>query len=204
MDQTSTYSGGMFSAPPAESTMISQTIRSRIAAIDVVRGFIMLIMLFDHVRESLFAHVAITDPLTLDNTEPFLFATRLAAHFCAPLFVFLSGLGAWLYAHPAAGSRDPTGFLIKRGLLLVVLELLVVNTAWYGELPPSKLYLQVIWITGLAMIVLGLVHRLPIKLLLAVGVVIAAGHNTLSGVHFAPGSAAQAIWTVLMQRGDRK
>jgi uncharacterized membrane protein len=127
--------------------------------------------------------------------------TRLAAHFCAPLFVFLSGLGAWLYAHPAAGSRDPTGFLLKRGLLLVVLELLVVNTAWYGEIPPSKLYLQVIWITGWAMIVLGLIHKLPMKVLLVAGAVIVAGHNTLSGVRFEPGTIANAIWTVLMQRG---
>lgn len=201
MDQTSNYSSSVFTTPAAATSMSARTIRSRIAAIDVVRGFIMLIMLFDHVRESLFAHVAITDPQTITNTEPLLLMTRLAAHFCAPLFVFLSGLGAWLYAHPAAGARDPTGFLLKRGLLLVVLELLVVNTAWYGEIPPSKLYLQVIWITGLAMIVLGLVHKLPTKVLLVVGAVIVAGHNTLSGLHFEPGTVANSIWTVLMQRG---
>ena len=205
MDHSTTYNSTMIGkaagSPSMATTMTAQTIRSRIAAIDVVRGLIMLIMLFDHVRESLYAHVPITDPLTVSSTEPLLLIARTAAHFCAPLFVFLTGLGAWLYAHPAAGPRDATGFLLKRGLLLVFLELVVVNTAWYGEVPPSKLYLQVIWITGLAMIVLGLVHKLPMKVLLAVGLAIVVGHNALAWVQFDQGTAAYAVWTVLMKRG---
>jgi len=44
------------------------------------------------------------------------------------------------------------GFLLKRGLLLVVLELTVVNFAWSGEFPPTVLWLQVIWAIGLSMI----------------------------------------------------
>ena len=175
--------------------------RVRITGIDVLRGLVMLIMLFDHVREAIYLHVPLTDPLTLEATEPLLLFTRTAAHFCAPIFVFLTGLGAWLYANPAAGPRDATGYLVKRGLLLVFLELVVVNFAWSGGLPPPTLYLQVIWITGLAMIVLGLVHRLPVKLLLAVGVLIVGGHNLLSGVQFAPGSGAAQAWTLLMKRG---
>jgi uncharacterized membrane protein len=174
--------------------------RRRIAAIDVLRGLIMLIMLFDHVREAIYQHVALTDPLSVTSTEPMLYFTRVAAHFCAPLFVFLSGLSAWLYAHPASGPRDATGFLVKRGLLLVVLELVLVNTAWYG-LPPPALYLQVIWITGLAMVTLGLVHRLPHKLLLTAGLVIVCGHNALAWIRFEPGSAAYSAWTLLLHRG---
>lgn len=176
------------------------SVRTRIATIDVMRGLIMLIMLFDHVREAIYLHVALGDPLSVTSIQPMLFFTRVAAHFCAPLFVFLSGLSAWLYAHPASGQRDATGFLMKRGLLLVFLELTVVNCAWSG-LPPPALYLQVIWVTGLAMIVLGLVHRLPMKLLLTAGLVIVCGHNALSWIHFAPGSAAGSAWTLLMHRG---
>jgi uncharacterized membrane protein len=175
--------------------------RVRITGIDVLRGLVMLIMLFDHVREAIYLHVPLTDPLTLETTEPLLLFTRTAAHFCAPIFVSLTGLGAWLYANPAAGPRDATGYLVKRGLLLVFLELVVVNFAWSGGLPPPTLYLQVIWITGLAMIVLGLVHRLPMKLLLAVGMLIVCGHNLLAGVQFAPGSGATQVWTLLMKRG---
>ncbi|HWW71554.1 MAG TPA: heparan-alpha-glucosaminide N-acetyltransferase domain-containing protein [Duganella sp.] len=198
MDQTSVYNSGF--AARVSAIPAAKAVRARIAAIDVVRGLIMFIMLFDHVRESIYAHVPLTDPLTVADTEPMLLITRMAAHFCAPLFVFLTGLGAWLYAHPASGPRDATGFLLKRGLFLVLLELVVVNTAWYGELPPSRLYLQVIWITGLAMIVLGLMHKLPMKVLLTVGLVIVAGHNTLGSVRFEQGTVAHAAWTLLMQR----
>ncbi|RJG21009.1 DUF1624 domain-containing protein [Massilia cavernae] len=165
-----------------------------------MRGLIMLIMLFDHVREAIYLHVPLTDPLSATATEPMLFFTRIAAHFCAPMFVFLSGLSAWLYAHPAAGPRDATGFLVKRGLLLVFLELIFVNSAWSG-LPPPALYLQVIWITGLAMITLGLMHRLPMKVLLTVGLLIVCGHNALAWIQFEPGTAAYSAWTLLLHRG---
>lgn len=185
------------SSPPLSAAAV----RSRIAVIDVLRGLVMLIMLFDHVRETIYLHMQVTDPMTVDSTEPMMFFTRLAAHFCAPLFVFLTGLSAWLYAHPAAGPRSATGFLIKRGLLLVFLELVVVNFLWAGQLPPPVLYLQVIWVIGLAMIVLALVHRLPLKLLLAVGLIIVCGHNALTWMSFEPGTAAYSIWTLLLHRG---
>lgn len=122
----------------AASTAGTVTGRVRITGIDVLRGLVMLIMLFDHVREAIYLHVPLTDPLTLEATEPLLLFTRTAAHFCAPIFVFLTGLGAWLYAHPAAGPRDATGYLVKRGLLLVFLELMVATasgstrTGWCG------------------------------------------------------------------------
>lgn len=187
-------------APAMNLSPAAASVRARIAAIDVMRGLIMLIMLFDHVREAIYLHVPLTDPLSVTSTEPMLFFTRIAAHFCAPLFVFLTGLSAWLYAHPAAGPRDATGFLVKRGLLLVFLELVLVNSAWSG-LPPPALYLQVIWITGLAMITLGMVHRLPMKVLLAVGLVIVCGHNALAWITFEPGTAAYSAWTLLLHRG---
>jgi uncharacterized membrane protein len=198
-EQAAIWRGGQ-PEPASSLAPATSSVRARIAAIDVMRGLIMLIMLFDHVREAIYLHVPLTDPLSVTATEPMLFFTRIAAHFCAPMFVFLSGLSAWLYAHPAAGPRDATGFLVKRGLLLVFLELTLVNSAWSG-LPPPALHLQVIWITGLAMITLGLVHRLPLKLLLTVGMVIVCGHNALTWVHFEPGTAAYSAWTVLLHRG---
>jgi uncharacterized membrane protein len=191
--------GGQPAMASALSPAAAQ-IRTRIAAIDVMRGLIMLIMLFDHVREAIYLHVPLSDPLSVTATEPMLFFTRIAAHFCAPTFVFLSGLSAWLYAHPAAGPRDATAFLVKRGLLLVFLELAVVNCAWSG-FPPPALYLQVIWVTGLAMVALGLVHRLPLKVLLAAGLAIVCGHNALTWIQFQPGDAAYPAWTLLLHRG---
>lgn len=200
-------STGMSSAPtyiPAAAVrdgLTSEAVRSRITVIDAMRGVIMLIMLFDHVREAIYAHVAVGDPMYFATLDPDLFFTRLSAHFCAPIFVFLTGLSAWLYAHPAAGYRSATGFLIKRGLLLVFLELVVINSVWYGTFPPAKMFLQVIWVIGLSMIVLALVHRWPLKLLGAIAAIIICGHNALTFLQYAPGTVAYDAWTLLLHRG---
>ncbi|HEX8602386.1 MAG TPA: heparan-alpha-glucosaminide N-acetyltransferase domain-containing protein [Pseudoduganella sp.] len=173
---------------------------NRIASIDIARGLVMLLMTVDHVRETFYLQHQVGDPMELATTSPALFFSRLAAHFCAPMFVFLTGLSAWLYAHPPGGPRDATGFLVKRGLLLVGLELTVVNFAWTGSLMPSILYLQVIWAIGLAMLVLALLHRLPLAVLGLLGAAIVAGHNALHCMP-EPGSFAAAAWTILEQRG---
>lgn len=176
-------------------------LRARIAVIDVMRGLVMLIMLFDHVRETVFLHHQVSDPMDVGSVDPALFFTRLAAHVCAPMFVFLTGLSAWLYAHPAAGPRSASGFLFKRGLLLVVLELVFVNFAWSGAFPPAVLYLQVIWVIGLAMMALAVLHKLPLTVLALVGVVIVAGQHLLTGLHAEEGTPGYYLLTVLLQRG---
>ncbi|MGK5029579.1 DUF1624 domain-containing protein [Janthinobacterium sp. MDT1-19] len=177
------------------------TLRTRIAVIDVMRGLVMLIMLFDHVRETVFLHHQVSDPMDAAHVDPALFFTRLAAHVCAPMFVFLTGLSAWLYAHPAAGPRSAAGFLFKRGLLLVLLELVFVNFAWSGAFPPPVLYLQVIWVIGLAMMALAVLHKLPLKVLALLGVAIIAGQHLFTWLHAEQGSLGYYLLTVLLQRG---
>ena len=187
------------SATPTINT--PATVRARIAVIDVLRGLVMLIMLFDHVRETVFLHQQVSDPMDAASVDPALFFTRLAAHVCAPMFVFLTGLSAWLYAHPAAGPRSAAGFLFKRGLLLVVLELVFVNFAWSGAFPPAVLYLQVIWVIGLAMMALAVLHKLPLKVLAVLGVAIIAGQHLFTWLHAEEGSVGYYLLTVLLQRG---
>jgi uncharacterized membrane protein len=140
--------------------------------------------------------------MDLATTEPMVFFTRIAAHFCAPMFVFLTGLGAWLYANPANGApRSATGFLVKRGLLLVVLEVTVILLTWVERFPPHTVWLQVIWVIGLCMIILGLTHQLPRWILAVVGFTLVFGHNLLSNIHFQPGESGYWIWTILHDRG---
>jgi uncharacterized membrane protein len=175
--------------------------RSRIASIDVMRGLVMLFMLIDHVREAIYLHMQVGDPMDVQTTDPALFFTRMLAHICAPTFVFLTGLGAWLYANPANGApRSPSSFLIKRGLLLIFLELTVINFAWAGDLPPKTLWLQVIWAIGISMVVLGLMTSLPRWLLATIGALIVFGHNLLTPIHFPPGHPLFSIWTILHER----
>lgn len=176
--------------------------KSRIASIDVMRGLVMVIMLVDHMRETLYLHKQVSDPMDIGETPPDLFFTRLSAHLCAPVFVFLTGLGAWLYANPASGDfRSPRAFLLKRGLFLVLLELTLVNLSWTGQIPPTTLWLQVIWAIGLSMIALALMSGLSRWIIASVGFVIVFGHNLLTPVTFEPGSTGYTIWTILHDRG---
>ena len=176
--------------------------RPRIEVIDVLRGLVMVVMLLDHVRETFFLHKQVSDPMDVASTEPQLFLARTLAHFCAPIFVFLTGLSAWLYANPPSGASRPlTGFLFKRGALLVLLEVTVITFAWTGQFPPPTIYLQVIWVIGLCMIILSLIHRLPRSVLVAIGFGLVFGHNLLTPIDFRPGEVGYSLWTILHDRG---
>jgi len=83
----------------------------RIASIDALRGLVILLMLVDHTREFFYLHAQVGDPMDLATTPPALFFTRLAAHLCAPVFVALTGIAAWLYANPRGGAPAAAAFL---------------------------------------------------------------------------------------------
>lgn len=76
--------------------MNSKTITQRINSIDALRGLVIILMLLDHVRERFFYNHPVAGPMMLETTQPGLFWSRFAAHFCAPIFVFLTGLLAWV------------------------------------------------------------------------------------------------------------
>ncbi|WP_244165810.1 heparan-alpha-glucosaminide N-acetyltransferase domain-containing protein [Pseudomonas abietaniphila] len=158
-------------------------------------------MLLDHVRETFFLHRQVSDPMDVTSTGLDLFLSRTLAHFCAPLFVFLTGLSAYLYGERHAGKGQVAGFLFKRGLVLIALELTLVNFAWTFQFPPAVIYLQVIWAIGLSMLALAVLVALPRGWLAAVGLVIIAGHNLLDDVHFAAGSRLHIPWAILHDRG---
>ena len=165
--------------------------RQRIESIDIVRGLIMLIMAIDHVRD--YFHKGGINPTDLAQTTPILFFTRWITHFCAPLFVFLSGVSAQL-----AGTRRTksqlSGFLIKRGLWLVFIELVVITFALSLDPGYHFIILQVIWAIGTSMILLGLLVWLPLPVIAAVGVVLVFGHDILDYVKLPDKGAAAFEW----------
>ncbi|WP_087501213.1 DUF1624 domain-containing protein [Pseudomonas sp. SID14000] len=181
----------------ATPTLLTQ----RLQSIDALRGLVILFMLLDHVRETFFLHRQVSDPMAIDATEPSLFLSRTLAHLCAPVFVMLTGLSAWLYGEKHQGRGDVSAFLFKRGLFLVMLEFTLVNFAWTFQLPPSVIYLQVIWAIGVSMIALSLLVWLPRAPLVALGAIIIAGHNLLDGLHFGTESALHVPWAILHDRG---
>ncbi|MBV7569373.1 DUF1624 domain-containing protein [Pseudomonas sp. PDM27] len=181
--------------PP--TTSVSQ----RLLSIDALRGLVILLMLLDHVRETFFLHRQVADPMAIDTTEPALFFSRTLAHLCAPVFVLLTGLSAYLYGEKHQGKKAVSMFLFKRGLFLVLLEFTLVNFAWTFQLPPNVIYLQVIWAIGLSMTALAALVWLPRPFLCVLGLVIVAGHNLLDSLHFPVGSAMHLPWAILHDRG---
>ncbi|WP_338647407.1 heparan-alpha-glucosaminide N-acetyltransferase domain-containing protein [Pseudomonas sp. ML2-2023-3] len=173
----------------------------RLLSIDALRGLVILLMLLDHVRETFFLHRQVSDPMNVDITDPALFFSRTLAHLCAPVFVLLTGLSAFLYGEKYQGKRDVSAFLFKRGLFLVVLEFTLVNFAWTFQFPPSVIYMQVIWAIGVSMIALAALVWLPRPLLLVLGLVIVAGHNLLDTLHFPVDSMMHIPWAILHDRG---
>ena len=175
--------------------------RSRIVSIDALRGLVILLMLVDHAREFFFLHAQVSDPMDVADTEPALFFTRMTAHLCAPIFVALTGLAAYLYGEAKGGPGRASEFLFKRGLFLVVLEWTVINFAWWFDLTPAFYSLQVIWVIGLSMIALSALLHLPRAWLAGLGALIVLGHNLLDPITVAPGEWGYTLWTILHDRG---
>ncbi|WP_205028142.1 DUF1624 domain-containing protein [Oleisolibacter albus] len=174
-------------------------VRTRLVAIDALRGLVMLIMLLDHIRETVFLHHQVGDPVDAASVDPALFFTRLLSTLCAPIFVALTGLSAWLYGQ-SHSPRETSLFLLKRGLFLIVLELTLVSFAWSAQFPPRTVWLQVIWAIGISMLALSALIHLPRTARIALGLVIVCGHNLLDGIVLAPGDTGFPLWAMLHQR----
>ncbi|MES2268435.1 MAG: heparan-alpha-glucosaminide N-acetyltransferase domain-containing protein [Bacteroidota bacterium] len=166
--------------------------KQRIQSIDILRGVIMLIMAIDHVREYFHTGAITSDPTNLATTTPLLFFTRWITHFCAPTFVFLSGLSAYL-----AGTRrtksELSGFLIKRGLWLIFVELAIISLALTLDPLYHGFALQVIWAIGISMMLLGLLARLPPRLIGTLGILIIVGHGLLANIKLTPDSTGDVL-----------
>jgi uncharacterized membrane protein len=175
--------------------------QSRLDSIDILRGIVILIMIIDHTRERFFMHVTVGDPIN-EAVSTELYLTRYLTHLCAPIFIFLAGLSAWLYANQSSELyRDPSGFLIKRGLFIILIEVLVYNTLWI-ELGTATIYLQVLWAIGVSMIMLGLLSRLNHWLIGGLGFIIVFGHNALSSIDVVRGENGYILWSILQKRSD--
>jgi uncharacterized membrane protein len=142
----------------------------RIASVDILRGLAVVLMAIDHVR--VYAGVPAGGP------TPALFFTRWITHFVAPMFVFLAGTAAFLYAQKVGDRKAVAKFLLVRGLLLVALELTVIRFAWTFNLDfANYILLGVIWVIGSSMIALAALVFLPAAVVGAFGLVMIFGHN---------------------------
>lgn len=170
--------------------------RQRITSIDFLRGLVMVIMALDHVRDFFHVEAMTGDPTNMATTTPWLFFTRWITHFCAPVFVFLAGTSAFI-AGQRKTRKELSLFLIKRGFWLVLVELFIITLGWTFDPLYHAFILQVIWATGMSMVLLGLVVWLPLPVIFAIGFIIVFGHNLLDGPEAERSGKVGFLWDVM-------
>ncbi len=191
------------SATPSGAAVVQRAAAAghRLASIDVVRGVVMVLMALDHVRDHIHRGALTVDPTDLTRGDAALFLTRWVTHFCAPVFVFLAGTGAFLWGARGRSRGELARYLLTRGLWLVVLELTLVNWLWQMGIRYQLVIAQVIWVLGWSMVALAALVRLPVGAIAAVGIAMIAGHNALDGVKPETLGALEPLWRVLHVQG---
>ncbi len=174
--------------------------RSRIYSLDLLRGLVMIIMALDHTRDFFHFDAFGQDPLDVHTTSVYLYFTRWITHFCAPVFVFLAGTSAYLQSLRKS-KKELSIFLIKRGIWLIFMEIFIVNLIVTFDVSYGLIALQTIWAIGISMFILGLMILLPYNVILALGLIIVFGHNSLDYVE-AKHTGAFGFWWDLLHRGN--
>jgi uncharacterized membrane protein len=172
-------------ALPRPAPAAAAQTRVRLDSIDLLRGLVMILMVLDHTRD--FVGTSAMNPR--DVHEPTLFLTRWITHFCAPVFIFLAGISAFLYGTRGRTTRELSLYLFARGLFLVALELTLVRLGWTFNLRYDLVVLQVIWAIGASMVVLSALVHLPRQTIAGIALAIVLGHNLLD-----PVKAEQVGW----------
>ena len=166
--------------------------RNRYRHLDVFRGLIIVIMALDHVSFFIIRVHASEfwgRPLPVYNSS-IAFLSRTITHLCAPGFMFLMGASVVFLAESRKNfswdDRKINVFILKRGCVLVVLELFVLNFAWLigqhrgiigSVAPPGGGTMPVIVIFGILsclgcnLMLAGLLRHWSIRALFAVGLV---------------------------------
>jgi uncharacterized membrane protein len=173
---------------------------ARLRSIDVLRGLVIVLMALDHVRDY-FTEIRFS-PLDLSQTNALLFMTRWVTHLCAPTFIFLAGISAYLLSRRYE-VQQLRRFLVTRGLWLIVLEFTVIQFAWSFNLKYEfGLVMQVMWAIGASMVVLAGLVSWPRWAIGVFAAVVIGAHNLLDSVQPADFGSWASFWNVLHVQGQ--
>lgn len=167
----------------------------RLQSVDMLRGLVMIIMALDHIRD--YTTMYHFNPEDLSQTTFPLFMTRWVTHFCAPVFMFLAGVGAGLGEINGKTKKQLSHFLWTRGLWLILLEFTVVRLGWTFNFTNTTVFLQVIWALGMSMLSLAALIYVPKRWLLIFGLILVFGHNLLDGIAPETFGALAPIWKMI-------
>jgi uncharacterized membrane protein len=182
--------------PTAERVAVGRGEPARIVSIDVLRGLVMAVMALDHTRD--FFGTSGFNPR--DVMEPALFLTRWVTHLCAPTFILLAGLSAFLYGR-GRSVEELSRFLLIRGLWLILIDLTLVKLGWRFDLDLYRLTAGVIFVIGASMVVLAALIWLSRWVIAGVAFIMLGGHNLLDGVRADQLGGGSWAWHVLHEPG---
>jgi uncharacterized membrane protein len=167
----------------------------RIAAIDIVRGAVMVVMALDHVRD--WVSSARISPEDLSRASLALFATRWVTHFCAPTFFLLSGISIGIVQARSRSRAASSRRLVLRGAWLLVLELVITPIGWQFGFQLIPAFALVLWALGWSMIVMAVLVHVPVRVIAAAALLVIAGHNLLDGIRPESFGTMAWVWRVL-------
>ncbi|SFE16477.1 DUF1624 domain-containing protein [Nitrosomonas sp. Nm166] len=162
----------------------------RIAAIDWLRGLVMILMALDHTSWFFNTSRIFADSVLLHETGNLFatdqFFTRWITHLCAPTFIFLAGTSIAV----SNRQRREQGIsdavidreLLFRGALILLLDLCAFS------LIGGKVVLQVLYAIGVGMMLMVPLQRLGSRMVLFLSILILAGTELLLMVMWEPGS----------------
>lgn len=176
--------------------------KTRLSSIDALRGAVMIVMALDHVRDFIHRGAMSGSPTDLATTTPALFMTRWVTHFCAPVFMFTAGLGAFFWWNNGRTRGQLSGFLVSRGIWLIVLELTVMQLAYnFNFSTGNPIFLLVLWVLGACMVCMAALIWLPIRVLGVLSVAVIVLHNMLDPIAARQFGANAWLWNLLHQVG---
>lgn len=140
----------------------------RIAAIDWMRGFVMILMVVDHVSMAYNAQHNSTDSAALyvsgSPLPDFAFFTRWISHLCAPVFVFLAGTALAISVERKVARGIDSWKIDKdilfRGAFIALLDPTIIS------LFSGRMTIQVLYAIGVAMMCMALFRRFSSTMLI--------------------------------------
>jgi uncharacterized membrane protein len=158
---------------------------SRLQAIDVVRGFVMVVMTLDHSSSSFNAGRLMYDSAATAHAgmalDPLQFFTRWITHLCAPTFVMLAGASLALSVTRRLRAGMPGAQIDRdiliRGALLIAIDALWMSWIWRLGTPVQ---LGVLYAIGASMIGMIALRRLPALVVGGLGVALMVGGAALN------------------------
>jgi uncharacterized membrane protein len=189
---------------PAAAGAATKT--TRIAAIDWMRGLVMVLMVIDHASMAFDGSHLDDDSamypgaatMALPGGE---FFTRWITHICAPTFVFLAGvaLALSIERRVAKGTNawEVDKSILTRGAIIALLDPTIIS------LGSGRLNFGVLFAIGVAMMCMALLRRLPTWSLLAFGLGwMALGEFPTDWAWDPPGSASPAAALLVATYGS--